>query len=735
MSRNTMPPVYHARRRYRLSVWSLLCAPGLTAVIGCGGTPSDDGQTDRPTLNQNITAAAGEDPIIGPAGVDETPPNVAISAGPGFCCNPLSIELDAQVTGVDSANIVKYSWEFGDDRVGEGPVANHTYQWAGDYEITLKIHLNDGSILTATQTLSLGFDDQGVVAISISPPPATSDSSNEPSADPIDIVDDDPSDSSTSSYQLFAEAGPRQSVVAGDDVVLDGSGSGGSEDGVLVFAWTQADGPDVDLNDSSSAMPVFEAPEEVDEPVLLVFRLDVSQNDLVASDLVEILVNPRDDNVEPLPVVTADAGPDQPVRSGASVTLSAAESFGTGSDPLAYHWTQTWGPAVAVADPYAEVISFTAPEIELEPLVVSFQLVVTQEEVSATDEVFVTVTEDRADPTEAQVLAWLQELDPLPKVHYSYAVEPFLYRQPLNPLMYEFVRITNACSVRTRWPQETDVYTAVEACRQVNNTHPDIPATIALNFSPWHMVFPEDAPPTDMGPDHDAEIEFFRTTAEQFKQWVADANKAYGASIEISAIILESERFFTKREGDDGWQEWNEAIDVKHNAIYSIARELFPDARIERYLRGAIIPCEDHTTWCQERFYTLNEMGDYFSTDFYLPWYVNTMVESFRRNCLKADDHGISSVMPWVSLAAGWARAGERSRKWVVDHDYDTALSWQLGAQINDPYYAAHPEEYAPWDRAEVVCFYPTPFNARIPSWGKHFVAYVRGAHGIEELP
>ena len=45
------------------------------------------------------------------------------------------------------------------------------------------------------------------------------------------------------------------------------------------------------------------------------------------------------------------------------------------------------------------------------------------------------------------------------------------------------------------------------------------------------------------------------------------------------------------------------------------------------------------------------------------------------------------------------------------------------------------PERFAPWHAAKVVCFWPPPFDQRCPAWTRHFVAYVRGANGVKELP
>ena len=58
-----------------------------------------------------------------------------------------------------------------------------------------------------------------------------------------------------------------------------------------------------------------------------------------------------------------------------------------------------------------------------------------------------------------------------------------------------------------------------------------------------------------------------------------------------------------------------------------------------------------------------------------------------------------------------------------------------LRLMINIPYYGDRPDEYAPWHAATMVAFYPGPFHPRYPRWAEHFVAYVRGANGVDELP
>ncbi|MCB0872870.1 MAG: discoidin domain-containing protein [Thermoleophilia bacterium] len=58
---------------------------------------------------------------------------------------------------------------------------------------------------------------------------------------------------------------------------------------------------------------------------------------------------------------TANAGPDQVVANGATVTLNGSGSSDPDNDPLTYRWTQTGGPAVTLSNPAAASPTFTAP--------------------------------------------------------------------------------------------------------------------------------------------------------------------------------------------------------------------------------------------------------------------------------------------------------------------------------------------------------------------------------------
>lgn len=86
-----------------------------------------------------------------------------------------------------------------------------------------------------------------------------------------------------------AVAGPDQSVMEGDNVQLDASGSSDPESDPLTFTWTQKGGPAATLSDAAAANPTFTAPD-VDTPTILTFEVMVSDGKGAASDTVDVVV-------------------------------------------------------------------------------------------------------------------------------------------------------------------------------------------------------------------------------------------------------------------------------------------------------------------------------------------------------------------------------------------------------------------------------------------------------------
>jgi hypothetical protein len=88
---------------------------------------------------------------------------------------------------------------------------------------------------------------------------------------------------------------------------------------------------------------------------------------------------------------TADAGADQTVDEGTTVTLDASGSNDPdASDVLTYTWTQTEGQSVSISDAMAEQATFTAPDVDSETTL-TFQVEATDGDTVDTDTVDVTV--------------------------------------------------------------------------------------------------------------------------------------------------------------------------------------------------------------------------------------------------------------------------------------------------------------------------------------------------------
>lgn len=163
---------------------------------------------------------------------------------------------------------------------------------------------------------------------------------------------------------VVADAGPAQSVISGQFVILDGSGSSGN---ISSYNWVQVSGPPVALQSATSSTPFFTTPTNTTNgPIDLVFRLTVQGAGGSASADVTVTILPT--AIQP---VIANAGNDRQVSVGTLVTLDGSASTGGTS----YFWEQIGGgPVVTLQGANTMSARFTFPE-GATPLV--FQLTVT----------------------------------------------------------------------------------------------------------------------------------------------------------------------------------------------------------------------------------------------------------------------------------------------------------------------------------------------------------------------
>jgi formylglycine-generating enzyme required for sulfatase activity len=142
------------------------------------------------------------------------------------------------------------------------------------------------------------------------------------------------------------------SLEAPEALPLDGSGSSDPEGAPLEYRWEVLSAPEaVVLADSAAAQTSF-TPAKSGE---YHFRLTVSDGELSASDEIALVVRlsgkPR-----------AQAGPDQEVNLGITVTLDGSASADPDGDLLVYRWELLSGPQVFLSDPASPTPSFIPAE-------------------------------------------------------------------------------------------------------------------------------------------------------------------------------------------------------------------------------------------------------------------------------------------------------------------------------------------------------------------------------------
>ena len=167
---------------------------------------------------------------------------------------------------------------------------------------------------------------------------------------------------SQTSATATADAGPDQEVSVDATVTLDASGSSSTKtEPTLTYAWTQTSGTAVTLSSATAEQPTFTAPPL---PGDLVFSLTVNDggDHSSAADTVTVTVRPLTAR-QLSTTATADAGPDQTVQTGATITLDASGSSSTRTNPVfTYRWKTISGSGgILTTDATNTIVTFTAP--------------------------------------------------------------------------------------------------------------------------------------------------------------------------------------------------------------------------------------------------------------------------------------------------------------------------------------------------------------------------------------
>jgi hypothetical protein len=163
---------------------------------------------------------------------------------------------------------------------------------------------------------------------------------------------------------------------------LDGSYSFSTRGPITSWKWEKVSGPDVTINNSTSARATFTAPI-VSSDTQMVFKLTAGDGTETLSDSdVRIAIK----NL----ITTSVAGADQRVMEGTAVTLDGSGSMST-TGTLSYLWTQTAGTPAGVTGSTAKTVNFTAPVLWGFTDDLKFKLDVNDGSGTSSDEVVVTV--------------------------------------------------------------------------------------------------------------------------------------------------------------------------------------------------------------------------------------------------------------------------------------------------------------------------------------------------------
>ena len=224
---------------------------------------------------------------------------------------------------------------------------------------------------------------------------SSADSISSDQVDSGDTNNSDSNDSNSVNAAPIANAGADQQVDIGATVSLDASASSDSDGSIAVYNWRQTAGADVSIDNPNSQVATFIVPESAFDSSMSFELIVIDDDGTYANDSLVIVVsdiNPDDS------VPIAEAGADQRVNEGATVTLDASASSASGGSIAAYQWAQIDGAEVALSNAATALASFTAPQVDSDINLI-FRLTVTNTNGAIdTDSIVITIL-DNAAPT------------------------------------------------------------------------------------------------------------------------------------------------------------------------------------------------------------------------------------------------------------------------------------------------------------------------------------------------
>ena len=188
-----------------------------------------------------------------------------------------------------------------------------------------------------------------------------------------------------------ASAGPDQTAAEGSAVSLDGAATDSDTEDTLAYSWTHDDTLSITITGSDSLSASFTAPDVAANTTITV-TLTVDDGTVEVSDTLQVTVTDS-----PNSPPTVNAGQDQEVAEGATVTLSGTVSDDDPEDTLAYSWTHDDTLSITITGSDSLSASFTAPDVAANTTI-TVTLTVDDGTVEVSDTLQVTVTDSPNSP-------------------------------------------------------------------------------------------------------------------------------------------------------------------------------------------------------------------------------------------------------------------------------------------------------------------------------------------------
>lgn len=116
-----------------------------------------DNSGNHGTTSQTVSVTEGNSPT---ASFVYSPANPAENE---------TIYFNASESDDPDGDIVSFDWDFGDGTTGKGETVTHQYGSSGSYTVLLKVTDNDGNVDTASQTVSVGDNENPVASFFYTP--------------------------------------------------------------------------------------------------------------------------------------------------------------------------------------------------------------------------------------------------------------------------------------------------------------------------------------------------------------------------------------------------------------------------------------------------------------------------------------------------------------------------------------------------------------------------------------